>query len=239
MKTDCIKKAVIFLAVLTFGCAMVLAEPPQPCPVPTPPDPNLPVCENQRPDAPPRSPWLVKELSDKLNLTDAQKTAIEEIIANEAKEIQKIRENSKEQINAVLTAEQQKEFASIRSKKHPRMMHRRGGDRLQMLAEKLNLTEAQTAAIKPIFAAEANDIKAVWQDNTLSREQKQGKIADIRKSAKEKMNAILTPEQQAKWAELKEEASGQRHKRMRQGPRHRHWGQPPPLDNQEPADSNS
>jgi Spy/CpxP family protein refolding chaperone len=236
MKIDYIKKAAALLAVLTFGCAVVFAEPPAPCPVSSP-DSNLPVCENQRPDASLRSPWLVKELSDKLNLTDAQKTAIEEIIANEVKEIQKIRENSREQINAVLTPEQQKEFAAIRSERHPRMRSH-GGDRLKMLAEKLNLTEAQTAAIQPIFAAEANDIKTVWQDNTLSKEQKQGKIADIRKSAKEKINAILTPEQQAKWAELKEEASGQRHKRMRPGPGHRPWGQPPPSDNQEPADSN-
>ena len=85
-------------------------------------------------------------------------------------------------------------------------MRERAGNRLEMLAEKLNLTEAQTAAIKPIFAAEANDIKAVWQDNSLSKEQKQSKMADIRKSAREKINAILTPEQQAKLAELKEPA---------------------------------
>jgi Spy/CpxP family protein refolding chaperone len=239
MKIDCIKKVAMFLAVLMFSCAVVFAEPPPPCPVPPPPDSNLPVGGNKRPDAPFYSPWFVQKLSEKLNLTDTQKTAIEQIIANEAKEIQEIRENSKKQINAVLTPEQQKEFAEIKGEARQRMRGHAEG-RLEMLVEKLNLTEAQTTAIKPIFTAEANDIKAVWQDNSLSKEQKQSKIFDIRKAANEKINTILTPEQQAKWAELKEPAGRMHHKGMRLGPGHKPLEQPPPpLEKQGPADSNS
>jgi Spy/CpxP family protein refolding chaperone len=240
MEINCIKKAVMFLAVLTFTCAVVFAETPPPCPVPPPPDPNLTAGENKGPDTPVSSPLLVQELSEKLNLTDTQKAAIEQIVANEANEIQKIRENSRKQINAVLTPEQQKEFAEIRSEAHHRMRGH-AGDRLKMLAEKLNLTDAQTAAIKPIFAAEANDIKKVWQDNSLSKEQKQSKIADIRKTSREKINAILTPEQQAKFAELKEPAERMVHRREI-GPGHRPSEQlppSPPPDKQGPADSNS
>jgi Spy/CpxP family protein refolding chaperone len=245
MKINCIKKAAMFLAVLTFSCAVVFAEPPPPCPVPPPPDSNLPVCEGKGPDAaraPLDAPMFVQELSEKLNLTDAQKTAIELIVANEAKEIQEIRENSKKQIDAILTPEQQKEFAEIKSEARQRMREH-AGDRLEMLAEKLNLTEAQTAAIKPIFAAEANDIKTVWQDNSLSKEQKQSKMFDIRKAANEKINTILTPEQQAKFAELKELAERMMHrKEMGPGPGHRPFEQlppPPPPEKQGPADSNS
>ncbi len=242
MKINCIKKATVFLAVLTFGCAVVFAETPPPSPVPPPPDSNLTASENKGPDVPSYSPWFVQELSEKLNLTDTQKVAIEQIVANEAKEIQKIQENSKKQINAVLTPEQQKEFAEIKGGAHQRMREQ-ARDRLKMLAEKLNLTEAQTAAIKPIFAAEANDIKAVWQDNSLSKEQKQSKMADIRKSTREKINAILTPEQQTKFAESKEPAERMMHRReMGPGPGHRPSEQlppPPPPEKQEPADSNS
>jgi Spy/CpxP family protein refolding chaperone len=243
MKINHIKKAAMFLVVLTFGCAVVFAEPPPPCPGPPPPDSNLPMCEGKRPDAPFYSPFFVQELSEKLNLTDTQKTAIEQIVANEAKEIQEIRENSRKEINAVLTPEQQKEFAEIKSEARHRMREH-AGDRLKMLAEKLILTDAQMTAIKPIFATEANDIKAVWQDNSLSKEQKQSKMSDIRESAKEKINTILTPEQQAKWAELKEEAVGQMHNRgMHPGPGHKPWEQPPlpppPPEEQGPADSNS
>jgi Spy/CpxP family protein refolding chaperone len=240
MKINCIKEAAMFLALLTFSCVIVFAEPPPPCLVPPPPDSNLTAGENIRPGVPFNSPWFMQELSEKLNLTNEQKAAIEQIVANEAKEIKKIRESSREQIKAVLTPEQQQEFAEIKGKVRQRMRER-AGNRLEMLAKKLNLTDVQTAAIKPIFAAEANDIKAVWQDNSLSKEQKQNKIADIRKSARENINTILTPEQQAKWAELKEEAVGRMHHRgMRLGPRHRPWDlPPPPSEKQEPADSNS
>lgn len=232
MKINHIKKAVIFLTVLTFSCTMVFAEPPLFT------DSNSPVCEGKRPDAPFQHHWFMQEFNKKLNLTDAQKTAIEQIVTNEVKEIQKIRENSRNQINAVLTPEQQKEFAAIRSEKHPRM-HNRAGDRLQMLAEKLNLTEAQTAAIQPIFAAEANDIKTVRQDNSLSKEEKKGKVLAIREAAKEKIAAILTPEQKTEWVELKEHRMWMRHKEMRRGPRHKPCEQPPPPEKQEPADSNA
>jgi Spy/CpxP family protein refolding chaperone len=133
-----------------------------------------------------------------------------------------------------LTPEQQKEFAAMKGNLRQRMREH-AGNRLEMITGKLNLTEAQVAAIKPIFAAEANDIKAVWQDNSLSKEQKQSKIADIRKSSREKINALLTPEQQTKFAELKGPAEGTtHHSEMGPGPGHRF---PPPP--QGPADSNS
>jgi Spy/CpxP family protein refolding chaperone len=233
MKINCIKKTTIFLVVLTLGCVVASAEP-----VPSP-DSNSPVCKDKRPDARQHTHWFMQELSEKLNLTDAQKTAIELIVANEAKEIKEIRENSKKQIDAILTPEQQKEFAEIKSEARHRMREH-AGDRLKMLAEKLNLTDAQTAAIKPIFATEANDIKAVWQDNSLSKEQKQSKTFDVRETANEKINTILTPEQQAKWAELKEHARWMHPKGMHPG--HKPFGQPPPpppSEKQEPADSNS
>jgi len=335
MKINCIKKAAMFLVVLTLGCAVVFAEP-----VPSP-DSNSPVCKDKRPDANQHAHWFMQELSEKLNLTDAQKTAIKPILANDANEIKavrqdsslseeqkiakikEIRENGRKQINAILTPEQQKEFAEIKSEARHRMrehagdrlevlaeklnltdaqktaikpiftndaneikavrqdsslseeqkiakieeirengrkqidailtpeqqkefaeirsearhrMREHAGDRLEMLTKKLNLTDAQAAAIKPIFAAEANDIKAVWQDNSLSKEQKQGKMFDIRKAANEKINTILTPEQQAKWAELKEHARWMHHKGMH--PEHKPFGQPPQAE-QKPADSNS
>ena len=166
----------------------------------------------------------MQELSEKLNLTDAQKTDVNSILANEANEIKavhkdgslsdeqkqakikEIRDSSREKINAILTPEQQKKFAEMKSEAGNK-------NRLAMLTEKLNLTDAQKTAIKPILAAEANDIKAVHQDNSLSKEQKQTKVSDIRGASDKKINALLTPEQQAKWAQLKENAKGEHHKK--------------------------
>jgi periplasmic protein CpxP/Spy len=99
---------------------------------------------------------------------------------------------------------------------------------MQKLSEKLNLTDAQKISIKTIFAGDANEIKAIRQDNSLSEEQKKAKIKEIREAADKKINAILTPEQQAKWAEFKKHSKQMRYKRMHSG-----QGQ------QKPADSNS
>jgi Spy/CpxP family protein refolding chaperone len=90
-------------------------------------------------------------------------------------------------------------------------------DRLAMIAEKLNLTDEQKAAIKPILVTEVNDITAVMQDNSLSKEQRQTKIAGIREASDKKINTLLTPEQQAKWAQLKENAKQERNKKNAPG----------------------
>jgi Spy/CpxP family protein refolding chaperone len=79
------------------------------------------------------------------------------------------------------------------------------GDRLKMLAEKLGLTEDQKAKIKPIVEDEMQAGKAVRDDASLSKEAKQEKMEEIRKTHRAQIRALLTPEQQAKLDELKEE----------------------------------
>jgi Spy/CpxP family protein refolding chaperone len=90
-------------------------------------------------------------------------------------------------------------------------------NRLAVIAEKLNLTDEQKAAIDPILTTEANDIKAAMQDNSLSKEQKQTKISGIREASDKKINTLLTPEQQAKWAKLKENVKQERNKKNAPG----------------------
>jgi Spy/CpxP family protein refolding chaperone len=235
MKNDCIKKMIMFLAVLILGCAVAFAGP----------DSNLPVSGGKKPDARQRALWSMRELSEKLNLTDAQKAAIKPILANDANEIKavrqdgslskeqkmakvkEIRESSIKQINAILTPDQQEKFAELRGEARQKMREN-AENRLAMLTKKLNLTDIQTSAIKPILEAEAAALNALRQDTALSKEQKQSRISDIREAANNQINAILTPEQQAKWAELKEHAESMSHKGMHPG-----YGQ------QKPADSNS
>ena len=222
MKIDCIKKTMVILAALTFGCAVAFAG--------SAPDPNSPAHRNRGPAAQRPAGEFMRELSEKLNLTDAQKAAIKPILATEANEIKavhqdsslsteqkqakikEIRDNSREKINALLTPEQQKTFAEMKGEAGGRMREA-FHNRLAMIAEKLNLTDEQKTAIKPILATEVNDMTAVLQDNSLSKEQKQTKIAGIREASDTKINALLTPEQQAKWAKLKENAKQERNKK--------------------------
>ncbi len=222
MKIDCIKKMIAILAVLIFGGAVAFAAPA--------PDSNSPAHRNRGPAAQRPARDFLQELSEKLNLTDAQKAAIKPILATEVNEIKavhqdsslsaeqkqakikEIRDNNREKINTLLTPDQQKIFAEMKDQAGNRIRER-FQNRLTVLAEQLNLTDAQKTAISPILATEANDIKAVMQDNSLSKEQKQTKISGIREASDTKINALLTPEQQAKWAKLKEHAKQERNKK--------------------------
>jgi Spy/CpxP family protein refolding chaperone len=226
MKINCTKKMMIILAVLTFGCSAAFAA--------SAPDPNSPAHRNRGPAAQRPASGVLQLLSEKLSLTDAQKDAIRPILAAEPNEIKavhldsslsseqklakikEIRDSNREKINALLTPEQQKIFAEMKDQGGARMRER-FQNRLTVIAEKLNLTEEQKAAINPIMATEANDIKAVMQDTSLSKEQKQTKVAGIREASDKKINAILTPEQQAKWAALKENAKQERNKKNAPG----------------------
>ena len=76
---------------------------------------------------------------------------------------------------------------------------------LQMLTEKLNLTDEQSAKLKPILQDQAQQLKAVRDDTSLSPEQKTAKKKAIHESLHEQINAVLTPEQQAKFKEMKQE----------------------------------
>jgi len=211
MNTNYTKKTTLVSAALLAGFIAAFVMPAQAA------EPNAPAVRNNGQAV--RD--FLRELSEKLNLTDEQKAAIRPILVSEAGDIkavrqdssqsaeqkqakiQEIRDKGREKINAILTPEQQKKFAEMKGPEG------RGRDevqnRLAMLSERLNLTDEQKTAIKPILAAEANDIKAVTQDKSLSREQKQSKIAAIRETSSKEINKVLTPEQQAKLADLKKE----------------------------------
>ena len=78
----------------------------------------------------------------------------------------------------------------------------RGERGMKMMAE-LNLTDAQKAKLKPIMEATRAQMKAMREDTTMSREDKMAKMKAMRATNETKINAILTPTQQKKLAELK------------------------------------
>jgi Spy/CpxP family protein refolding chaperone len=82
---------------------------------------------------------------------------------------------------------------------------------LQMLSEKLNLTEDQKAKLRPIFEDQEKQLKAVHDDPALSQEQKMAKKKALHESIHEQINAVLTPEQQAKFKEMKHEGMEKHH----------------------------
>jgi Spy/CpxP family protein refolding chaperone len=87
--------------------------------------------------------------------------------------------------------------------------------RLQMLSEKLNLTADQQAKLKPILEDQAQQMKTVRDDTSLSQEQKKAKMKAIHESFHGQINGVLTPEQQAKLKQMKHE-SMEKHKEMKE-----------------------
>lgn len=87
-------------------------------------------------------------------------------------------------------------------------MHHNGmsaDQHLQMLSEKLNLTDDQKTKLKPILQDQMRQMKAVHEDSSLSEEQKQAKVKSIHESFHDQINAVLTPEQQAKFKQMTQE----------------------------------
>ena len=86
--------------------------------------------------------------------------------------------------------------------------------RLKMLTEKLNLTEDQQAKLKPILEDEGKQMKALHDDTSLAAADKRSKMMEVHDSSTEKINAVLTADQQTKWKQMKQEMM-EKHKDMK------------------------
>ncbi|HKN34674.1 MAG TPA: hypothetical protein VJX16_15655 [Terriglobales bacterium] len=76
--------------------------------------------------------------------------------------------------------------------------------------DELQLTNDQKAKLQPIIQEEMVQMDAVRTDNSLTMAQKQAKVAQIKRDHFPKIEAILTPEQRKKLADMQEKAKQQR-----------------------------
>jgi protein CpxP len=68
---------------------------------------------------------------------------------------------------------------------------------LEMLKEKLSLTEDQVKQVKDIGRTAREQERAVRQDTTLADDDRRAKMMAARKAEHDQIRAILTPDQQA------------------------------------------
>ena len=90
--------------------------------------------------------------------------------------------------------------------------HRGGGKRMKHVAKELNLTEDQKAKMKSSMQAQHQQMKAIQGDTSLSADQKKAKVKELHEQSRADFQAMLTPDQQQKWQEIKKD-----HKNGRQG----------------------
>ena len=88
---------------------------------------------------------------------------------------------------------------------HGKMGHGQGmnaDEHLQMLAQKLNLTDDQKAKIKPILEQHMQERQSIMKDQSLSQAEKHSKIQASMESAHTKIDPILTDDQKKQFAEM-------------------------------------
>lgn len=106
------------------------------------------------------------------------------------------------------------------------------GQRIEKLKTELGLTDAQVEQLKPILREQMQAMKALREDESLSRKDKRAKFDELRDAHRAKIAAVLTPEQSAKLDELMKDRKGPGGPKGKDGKDGERQGPPPPPDDE-------
>ncbi len=73
---------------------------------------------------------------------------------------------------------------------------------MQKIIEQLKLTDDQTEKVKPILKDQAEKMKALRDDTSITPEDRRPKMKEIRDGTDTKLKTILTDDQFAQWKKL-------------------------------------
>jgi Spy/CpxP family protein refolding chaperone len=114
--------------------------------------------------------------------------------------LKELHASTRAQMKAVLTPEQQEAFAARKSAG-------KAG-----FAAKLGLTTEQQSKLKELFQSAHQQRQSVLKDSSLTNEQKQTQLSQIRQTSKTQLATILTPEQLAQFQQMRKS-----HRHTKQG----------------------
>lgn len=162
-------------------------------------------------------------LTKKLNLSDTQAKQLRTTYESMHKEIvqarqqnpgdrkakraamQKIRKAYKPEVAKILTQEQLATFEDLKKKRKARKMKRRGRKhRAHKMAKALNLSADQKTKLKAIRVEHRKQAKALIAGANGDRSKVKPQLKALRQAKKQKVVAILTPEQQQKLKTLRQ-----------------------------------
>ena len=86
--------------------------------------------------------------------------------------------------------------------------------RMQMMSQQLQLTEPQKEKIMPILVEEAPKIKAVKSDTSIPQSERLAKLMQIRNDSDSKIRPLLTPTQQQKLDQMRQQQRQQMMKEL-------------------------
>jgi Spy/CpxP family protein refolding chaperone len=81
--------------------------------------------------------------------------------------------------------------------------------RMQAVAKELGLTDEQKQKLKPIIQGQWEKMRALRDDQSLARPAKFEKFKALREEMAAQMKGVLTPDQLAKWQNIRQERRGQ------------------------------
>jgi len=82
------------------------------------------------------------------------------------------------------------------------------GEHLKVLAEKLHLSQSQQARIKAVLENQLAQLQAIRNDESLTRDQRSGKIRGIREASFANIRDLLSSCQKDTFAEMRREGGG-------------------------------
>ena len=90
-------------------------------------------------------------------------------------------------------------------------------DQLKHLSSKLNLTDAQQAKLKPILEDQHKQMEQIHNDSSLSREDRFGKIQQLRQNSDSQIKSVLNEDQQKNFDKMREEQRSRMNKWRKEG----------------------
>lgn len=76
---------------------------------------------------------------------------------------------------------------------------------MEMLARKLNLTDAQRQQFREISQRSRQQVMSIRNDSSLTDDQKKDKLQALRKQSHQEMFGVLTPEQKEQLKQMREQ----------------------------------
>jgi len=95
---------------------------------------------------------------------------------------------------------------------HHRGMHMDPNRQLAHLTKTLNLSADQQTQIKPILTDRQQKMQALWQDQSLSREDRHSKVQTIRQDTKTRLEATLNDQQKQQLERMQAKMQARRHR---------------------------
>jgi Spy/CpxP family protein refolding chaperone len=168
-------------------------------------------------------------LKEALGLTDEQAEKLKTIREEERAKLEALRKETRAKLEGVLNKEQIARMEEFRERRleggRPGGPDGRLGERvLERMKTDLALTDEQVKKIEAVFKKQREAALALRKDEAskpVDREQ----LRSLRDSTKTQIDAILTPEQRAKMAELRD-----RRPVPGEGPAHKEGKRPRPID---------